>query len=215
MPDKLAILVPDGAYELVLPVLLTTRHHSIGIRPIEFVIHKDVFHDSSREAASLMRAYITDCSHFMLFRDLHGSGWEQQGAPALEEKLTTDLVQNGCPPERTKVIIVDPEIECWLRFGSTQMAAMIKARARFRRDEVDMFFASALEEVVIARGGSNQLGKPVAPKEAFADILKHYRINRSNALYEHLAGVESLRNCQESSMSAFIETLQAWFPATP
>ncbi|MBE7504076.1 MAG: hypothetical protein HS113_28070 [Verrucomicrobiales bacterium] len=73
---KLAILVPDGAYPLILAKLLTVRRQSLAIAAVAFEIIKDVFHDSSPEVITMLRPYLRTCTHVLVFRDLHGSGWE-------------------------------------------------------------------------------------------------------------------------------------------
>lgn len=214
MATRLCMLVPDGAYELVLPALLTQRAASLGIREVDHEPPiKDPFKDSSYEAVSLIRPYLRSCSHFLVVRDLHGSGWEEQGAEALQAKIMGDLLKNGCPEDRTKVIIVEPEIEIWLRIGSTHMKQLVRQRARANGAEVDMLFDQLVQEKLNAFGGVTVSGKPTDPKKVFEEVLKHYRISRSNVLYEELAKTESLRHCQVSSFLELVTTLQTWFPA--
>lgn len=211
--DRLCMLVPDGAYERVLPVLLRDRRESLGIAQVDFIPPiKDPNRDSSYEAASLIRPYLGSCTHFLMVRDLHGSGWEAKGADALKEKLTRDLHAIGCPPERSKVIIVEPEIEIWLRIGSTHVKQLVRQRARAHGTEVDMLFDELVQEKLLANGGINTLGKPIDPKKVFEEVLKHYRIIRSNVLYEELAKTESLRHCRVPSFLDLVNTLQTWFP---
>lgn len=208
------MLVPDGAYELVLPTLLKERAASFGIRPVAFIPPiKDPFKDSSYEAVSLIRPYLKTCTHFLVLRDLHGSGWEEKGADALRAKIMDDLKKNGCPEDRTKVIVVEPEIEIWLRIGSTHVKNLARERARANRGEVDMLFDQVVIEKTAAHGGTNTQGKPNDPKKVFEEVLRHYRIIRSNVLYEELAKTESLRGCQVPSFVELTTTLQTWFPA--
>jgi hypothetical protein len=148
-----------------------------------------------------------------MVRDLHGSGWEAKGADALRQKLSDNLNAIGCPEERSKVIIVEPEIEIWLRIGSTHMKQLVRQRARANGAEVDMLFDQLVEEKLEAFGGRNASGKPNDPKKVFEEVLRHYRISRSNVLYEELAKAESMRQCQVPSFQDLVATLQTWFPA--
>lgn len=214
MATRLCMLVPDGAYELVLPALLKERADSLGIRRVDHAPPiKDPFKDSSYEAVSLIKPFLRSCTHFLVVRDLHGSGWEGQGSEALQAKIRCDLLKNGCPESRTKVIIVEPEIEIWLRIGSTHMKQLVRQRARANGAEVDTLFDQVVQDKINAFGGFNNSGKPNDPKTVFEEVLKHFRIIRSNVLYEELAKKESMRRCQVSSFLDLVATLQTWFPA--
>lgn len=214
-PEKLAILVPDGAYPLVLRALLTERRASLRIREVPHEIIKDAFRDSSREGAALLRPFLRTCSHALMIRDLEGSGWEKRGAAALEQDLLEGMRANGWPAGRAAVIVVDPEIEAWLRFDSPHLHQIVRDRARRRGRESDLLLAVKIDEAVAARGGLNDLGKPARPKEVLESILAHFGIQRGNAIYESLAKSESLKGCKVASFQRVIALFQAWFPDQP
>ena len=132
--EQIAILVPDGAYPQVLSAFLKERTHSIGLRGVAFEIVKDAFRDSSREAVELLRPFQRLCSHALIIRDLHGSGWEDKGANELEESLKREMIESGWNDECCGAIVVEPEIEAWLRFDSSHLHQMIRDRARRRID---------------------------------------------------------------------------------
>ena len=209
-PNKIAILVPDGAYPLVLGEILK-RNRSLGIRVVAHDFIKDALRDSSPESAELLRPSQRECTHALIVRDLHGSGWETKGAAALEEHLRSQLQDSGWPPERSDALVVDPEIEAWLRFDSAHFQDMLRDRARRRRDE-DLLLKPVIEEIIASQGGFNQWGKPLNPKESFEEALRTFGIQRSNALYQHLASRESLKNCVIPSFNQLVSILQNWFP---
>lgn len=213
MAEKLAILVPDEAYRRILEVLLTERRESLGIRPVAFRIIKDALHDSSGEAVELLRPFRDECSHALLLRDLHGSGSEAKGAADLEAELLQSLHTSGWPQDTSAVLVVDPEVEAWLRFESVHLQNLIRERARRHRAEVDLLYRQVLQEAIRANGGENEIGKPRRPKEVLEQVLEHFGVQRSNALYGRLAEVEGLKNCKVPSFQRLVSILQSWFPA--
>jgi hypothetical protein len=214
MPEKLAILVPDGSYPLILGALLSRRRASLRLRPVAHEIIKDAFHDSSQEVVTLLRPYLRSCSHVLLVRDLHGSGAELKGAAILEEELLAELHANGWTRGRAATLVVDPEVEAWLRFDSIHLHNLVRERARRRQGEADLLFAQVVNGAIHANGGLNDLGKPRQPKEVLESVLETFGVQRSNALYENLAEREGLRGCRVASFNRLVDTLQGWFPET-
>lgn len=209
--EQLVVLVPDGAYPLVLSAFLDQRRASLGLRRVAYKIVKDMFRDSSREAVELLRPYQRLCSHALIIRDLHGSGWENKGAAALEEVIKQEMVVKGWNTERCDAIVVEPEIEAWLRFDSTHLHQLIRDRARRKIEWEDLLIQPLIDDLIEKQGGKNSHGKPKQPKEAFEEILRAFGIQRSNALYGHLASVESLKGCAVPSFNRLNQTLCSWF----
>lgn len=210
--ERLVILVPDGAYPEVLRALLEQRRESLGIRPVPFDVVKDAFRDSSPDSAPLLRPFLGQCSHALVLRDLHGSGAEERGTEALEHEIEDELISNGWPRDTVSAIVVAPEIEAWLRFGSSHMADLVRTRARRSKDRADLFFPETLDQAIAGTGGKSEIGKPINPKEAFEAVLREFGIRRSNALYGVLAAKESLANCLVPSFQKLASRLQTWFP---
>lgn len=212
MPEKLAILVPDGAYPLILGALLGRRRASLNLRQVGFVFIKDAFRDSSHEAVELLRPYLRECSHVLLVRDLRGSGWEDRGVDTLETHLLNQLHANGWKKGRSAALVVEPEVEAWLRFDSTHLQNLIRERARRKQAEADLLFTTTVQEAVASNGGLNALGKPLHPKEVLQAVLQTFGVQRSNSLYEKLADAESLKGCKVPSFQRLVTALQTWFP---
>lgn len=210
--DCLAILVPDGSYPEILQAILTSRRKSIGIREIKHTFIRDALHDSSGDAVELLKPFLGDCSHALVFRDLEGSGQEKDGAAQLEIKLAAEMRASGWPNEKSAAIVVDPEIEAWLRFDSDHLKALLRERARTRADQVDLLFRPTITEIIQHSGGLAANGKPLRPKEAFEELLREFNVRQSNTLFGWLAKRESLHNCVVPSFQRLIQVLTTWFP---
>jgi hypothetical protein len=149
----------------------------------------------------------------MIVRDLHGSGWESRGAQALEISLKEGMVGSGWPEDRCCAIVVEPEIEAWLRFDSTHLHHLVRERARKKLEWDDLLLKPLIDEIIKSNGGVGAGGKPLHPKEVFEDVLKYFGIQRSNALYGQLARAESLKGCVVPSFQRLTGVLKLWFPA--
>lgn len=210
--EDLVILAPDSAYKEVLPALLQ-RHHSLGIRRLEMPprIVPDPFHDSSDQAVNLLRPFQNSHRKALILRDIEGSGREYMGAEALEQHLHQQMVMSGWLADNSAVVVLEPELESWLRFGSAHMGRVLAERARKNRDHC-CGWMNELETIYEKQGGLNEKGKPVRPKEVFRDLLKVYGIPPSNAVLGKLAEKESLQGCEVPSFKRFCQQMQKWFP---
>lgn len=212
MLSCLALVVPDGAYPVVVRQLLEKRAQSLGISPVELQIVKDILRDSSGETAEVLRPYLRTATHALVIRDLEGSGWEDRGADALEQSLRLDLERNGWAGRPLAIIVVEPEIEAWLRFDSRHLADLVESHARKKRDMAVLLFPQVCAEAINKCGGKGEYGKPIRPKETLEMIFREFGIQRSNAHYGSLAERESLRGCRIKSFQRLIDQLKEWFP---
>lgn len=208
----LIVIVPDGAILSVVYALLARRRSSLRIRTLSFDVIKDPLHDASPKdkAVHLLRGYLRSHYRAMVIRDLEGSGWEKLGAEALREAISKALIHNGWEPERITVIIIEPELEVWLRLGSVHMQKLVRERARQNAHLIGQFTAHV--RMAIDRSGGERCNKPARPKEAFAALLEQYWIPPSNALFTELAQRESIEGCSVPSFCDFVGTLRKWFP---
>ncbi|MFZ2282066.1 MAG: hypothetical protein WAW39_29995 [Prosthecobacter sp.] len=210
--EDLVILTPDSAYKEVLPAILA-RYQALGIRSVTPVIVSDPYHDSSGQAVELLRSYQSSHQRALVVRDIEGSGREVQGATALEINLHEQLIQSGWENDRAAALVLEPELESWLRFGSSHMGTVLHERARKNRDKL-VEWETKLQDICNEHGGMDQLGKPLRPKEVFRDLLKVYNIPPSNAILGRLAERESLRNCRVPSFLRFCDLMREWFPTS-
>jgi hypothetical protein len=207
----LVIITPDGAYPVVLSAMLN-RPHALNIGQISREIIKDALHDSSGNAVDLLRPYLGKSRKALVIRDLEGSGWEDRGSAVFATELLKSAIENGWNEESCAVIVVEPEIEVWLRMPSPHLESMVHEKARRNRDLSSDQIHSALEEIIDKTGGRTADGKPVRPKESFELFLRLFGIPRSNALYQYLAERESLARCVSRSFNHLTEILHNWFP---
>ena len=147
----------------------------------------------------------------LVVRDLEGSGREKTGVKALEEHLHEKLILSGWQAEHSAAIVLDPELESWLRFGTAHMGRILTERARKNRNQCQQW-ETKLQAACERLGGMDEHGKPLRPKEVFHDLLKLYGIPPSNAVLGRLAEKESLHGCKVSSFCRFYELMQKWFP---
>ncbi|MCI0539461.1 MAG: hypothetical protein L0Z50_29985 [Verrucomicrobiales bacterium] len=146
----------------------------------------------------------------MVLRDLDGSGWETRGGKVLEEALIRALTSNGWQRDSVAAIVIEPEIEAWLRFRSLHLHSLVKQRARRSQQMTELLFPDVVKDAINHTGGE-AAGKPHRPKETFETLLQEFGIPRSNALYKELAARESLDACSVDSFNRFKTQLQAWF----
>lgn len=208
----LVIITPDGAYPVVLEAMLG-RPQALGIRPLTRQIVKDALHDSSGNTVDLLRPYLGKCRHALLVRDFEGSGWGERGAPALTDELVQSAIANGWSTETFAAVVVEPEIETWLRMPSTHLENLVREKARRNRDYTQEQIRTALEEIVQTNGGRGNDGKPFRPKESFAEFLRLFGMPFSNSHYKYLAEKESLHRCTSESLNRLTGILRRWFPA--
>lgn len=207
---KLIVVVADKAYERVLNEVFA-RHREAGFRSVDCRIVPDPFHDSSRKLTELLRPYLREYDHALVFRDLAGSGFEQKGARKLEEDLEEQMRANGWLHKKYAAIVSEPEIEDWLRLPSASLLELLQARAKKRRDQV-RDSQRVLERLVTTHGGRDERGKACKPKEVFEGLVRHYGIPPANALLGFLAKREPLDGCLSHSFNRLLQVLRDWFP---
>jgi hypothetical protein len=207
----LVVVVADGALQEILKTLIGERRASLGLRPITFDVTKDPLHDSSSpaNAVSILRGCLRTHQRALILRDLEGSGWERQGAKVLEHELEKALMANGWKEDAAAAIVLDPEVEIWLRFDSAHIETLL--RDRTRKPLPPGWNYATLKAGIVAGYGGEHNGKPIRPKEVFEALLASQRIPRSNALYHVLAKKESLVGCQVPSFLKLRTILHQWF----
>lgn len=212
MEGDLVILCPDSAWPQAVNAVLK-RPESLGIRKLRWHCIADPLHDSSPRAAELLRAYLGKYSHAMIIRDFEGSGWEEQGVEAFRDAIQQQLTSIGWESSNCKVLIVEPELEAWLRMDSAHFHELLKEHARKNQDNIGDW-KRHLGEALQRHGGKLPNGKPARPKEVFRSLLSVYGIPPTNALFYYLGERESLRGCSVPSFQEFTEFLRLHFPCS-
>jgi len=211
----LVVLGADDDLLAVVRTVVVERTASLGIKPPNIALAdfvKDVWHDSSpaANAVTLLRKFQKTHHRAFVIRDLEGSGCETDGAASLEETISQALVRSGWERERICVIVIEPELEIWLRFESQHLERMLQTKSKDQKSCSQINFAKRLAEIVGRNGGMVE-GKPSRPKEVLEGLLRTYRVPWSSSLFEHLAQKESLKTCVTPSFNRLLSVLRDWF----
>lgn len=120
----LLVLVPDADIEQAMKGLLL-RTDSIDIAPVDFEVRRHVNRDSGcrTNAADYLRPYLRACRYALVTFDRHGCG-SRGTREEIQEEVESDLTRNGWE-NRSKVIVIDPEIEVWVWSRSPVVAAVL------------------------------------------------------------------------------------------
>lgn len=209
----LIVIGADADVLALVRTIVLQRAGSLGIRLIgsdkaDFL--KDVLHDSSPPSviAELLRPCLRSHHRAVVIRDLEGSGFADRAQ--LEQEIRSALERNGWDADRIEVIVIEPEVEAWLRFPSAPLAQLVRDNKRIRTRPIPNV-RRTVQQLIVKHGGEVER-KPTRPKEVFEELLDAYRIPRSASLYEDLAKKESLHDCTVPSFLKFIAALKRWFP---
>lgn len=198
----LVVLVADKNMEQTVKGLLS-RHQSLGICPVshDTFVHPRRDPGCLNEAHDFLRPLASGYNHALVIFDREGCGREQEGAEALAEKVKQRLASNGWP-ERTEVIVLDPELEVWVWSDSPHVAASLDWAGR----------QPHLRDWLVEKGyWPIDEAKPPRPKEAMEAALRQVRKPRSSAIYLELAQTVSLQGHSEPAFLRFTAALQRWF----
>lgn len=203
MRKDLIILVADKDTECCLNGLLPRFPQVLGTKPFSFDIYSHPLHDAGCRGGSseFLRPFIQDYDYCIVIFDHEGSGGENKPRTELSVQIENDLEKNGWEG-RSKVIIIEPELENWIWVRSPHLAQIINWSS-----------PEELENWLIEnqyKRDSEQI-KPNRPKEALEAAMKVSKKRRSSAIYEDLAERVSFRYCVDQSFIEFKQTLHRWF----
>jgi hypothetical protein len=198
----LAVLVADKNMEFALKGILD-RPEALGIRRIRYEIRQHSGRDggvrsTGPETLALLRS---ESRYGLLVLDWEGSGCERnQSAVELEAELDQRL--GVCWGTRTaKAIVIEPELDVWM-WGSNNLLADVLGWSETR---------SIREWLITKDYQFSPSGKPLRPKEALEDVLRHLRRPRSAAVYRTIAAKISLQKCTDLAFGRLKTQLQGWF----
>lgn len=202
---ELGVIVPDRDIEGVVRTLLEKRRESLQVRPFTFDIYRHLQRDSGvrSRGVEFSRGLRGSHAHCLLVFDHEGSGAETTPRDELEEGMRRELHGLGWE-DRADVIVISPEIEAWLwgRSPSHHLGQVIGWRER----DLLAWMENTGYQVGLDR-------RPVRPKEALANVLRHARIPRSASIFEQVADRCSLDHCSDPSFNRLCTCLRRWFPA--
>lgn len=138
----------------------------------------------------------------MIF-DFEGCGAEDRLPSEIVADLEEKLAKNGWD-KRSKVIIIEPELENWIWVASPHLAT-----------ETNWQSLEELENWLIESGlKRTNDDKPKRPKEAFEAALRKSKKRRSSAIYEDIAKKASFKKCNDSNFAIFLNQIKEWFGST-
>ena len=199
MKDLIA-LVADKNMEFVIKGLLE-RHHSLKIRNISYDIEVHSHRDPGiyNTSHDFLRIFIDMYSHAIVMLDREGCGREKKSL-----QIANDIqikLDNSGWSNRSKVIVIDPELEVWVWSESSEVGACIGWEDTELRNWLK-------KENYL----NPEIQKPYNPKTVFEKALRIKGKPRSSSIYRKLAEKVSLDRCADSAFIDFKSTLKKWFP---
>lgn len=198
----LIVLVADQDMKATLESLLS-RPESIGMRPIRFEVRPHPRHDAGcrTQSADFLRPFTNRFSHGLVLFDHEGCGDEQTPATELENRVR-DLLSISGWEDRSRVIVLEPELESWVWSDSSVLDECCGWTGQSR----------PLREWIADQFQFQDNGKPVRPKEAFHTVLRMTGKIPSSSLFRELALKVGLKRCQDRAFLQLKATLSDWFP---
>jgi hypothetical protein len=201
MPKDCVILVADLDTENAIEGLLG-RPEAIGCRRFSF----DLFRHPQRdpgvrlESGALLPSALS-YEHALLILDRHGSGADLKPPDEIERDILSTLSVGW--RERAVAIVIDPELEAWVRSDSPEVDNALGWKGR----------SPSLREWVVNSGFSRSAtAKPADPKSAFEQALRQVGKARSASIFQRLGQTVSTRRCTDRAFAKLTETLRQWFP---
>ena len=186
--------------------LLTNRQPSLGIRPIKFTFTRHLNRDAGCRAyaAERLDGHRHSYHYALVMFDKDGCGAEDKPRETIQSEVEQKLYNSGWE-NRSKVIVIDPELETWVWTNSPHTACILGWKEEGYTELQTWLHDRGLWPV-------GDL-KPPDPKKALLRALKAKGLQRSSKLFEKLADVVSLKECQDPAFLELAETLAEWFPA--
>ena len=182
---------------------LVKRPNDLGICDIECRVDKHRFKDPGcrNDPSTPLRPYIAEFAHALVIFDKEGSG-PDASREEIQHNTERNLSRNGWR-DRSKAIVIEPELESWVWVRSAKVAETLGWRRGY--EELRAWLrAKDLWEAGIP--------KPQHPKEAFHAALREGRKRPSAALFGELATNLPFGRCRCPAFRELRETLQRWFP---
>ena len=199
----LFVLTADADMQAAMKTLLSARHRALGIRNIAFTVERHTQRDAGcrRRAADRLRGYAHDHAHALVMFDRDGSG-DSSPREDIQTSVDAQLSAAGWP-DRSKTIVIDPELEVWIWGSSPHVARLLG----WQTNEV-------------LRSWLHQHGlwpepetKPPDPKAALHRALRIQNRHPNASLFGEVARRVGLGRCQDPAFQELRSTLKEWFPA--
>jgi hypothetical protein len=197
----LFVLVADRNMEFAVKGILQ-RTDSLSIKSISYDIRSHIGHDSGvyKSAHDFLRIFSGKYSYALVMFDREGCGCLEDSGH-LAGYVQKNLNRSG-RQGKSKVIVIDPELEIWVWSNSPHVAACLGW------ENVE------LRDWLIAKGYLPPAGqKPQNPKEAFMEALKTKGKQKSSSVFSRIAERVSFERCTDSAFQELKAILQTWFPS--
>lgn len=201
--QDLLVLVADKNMEIVLHALLQ-RHRALHIPPLQCSIRIHPHRDPgcANSGHIFMQPFARQYRFGLIVFDREGCGKSRLTREQLETEVEHNLAACGWQ-NRSAVIVIDPELENWMWLESPHVSENLG----WGKD------MESLHIWLLDHGHVfSPVNKPVRPKEAIEEALRHKKISRSSSIYGHIAARVSFTACQDPAFLKLKRTLRNWFP---
>jgi hypothetical protein len=202
-PHDLVVLAADKDTEHTLRALLG-RSRAMEIRAVSHDIKVHPNRDPGCiHADEFLRSFSRQFHHALVVFDREGCGVESSTREEIEGEVERRLRISGWD-DRAAVVVLDPEIECWVWSESPHVDTALGWEKRVPP------LRTWLMNKGLLRDGER---KPGRPKEAMRAALREARIPPSASLFEQLASRVNTTRCVDPAFAKLRRVLNAWFPA--
>ena len=183
---------------------LLKRPRSLGIRQVHYAAARHRYRDPGcrTDATRRLRPHLNEYRHALVVFDRDGCGRDDAPREDIQLEVERDLSRNGWE-NRSKVIVVQPELENWVWTGSNHVPRVLGWNSYHE-----------LKGWLHEQGHwPDETAKPPDPKEAMGAALAKAGRRTSAALFGRLADTVSVHGCECPAFGELRDTLQTWFPA--
>ena len=205
--NDLVVLTPDADIEQTVRGLLS-RTESLGICRCEYEVKRHPGHDPGcrTSAAELLHSLRNNFRFALVIFDRDGCG-SSEPREAIQQSVEASLRKNGWEC-RSKVIVIQPEVEAWLWNGSPHVAEALGWRSDY------LGVRRLLQKKGLWPAG---VTKPPDPKQAMRVAMDNAPVAGSRMWganrFRRLAKLTTLTGCTDPAFVELVQTLRSWFPA--
>ena len=150
-------------------------------------------------AHDFLRIYLNKYKYALVLLDKEGCG-SHQNANTIAQEIQSRMNNSGWG-NRSKVIVIDPELEIWVWSDSPEVSACIGW------NDIELRNWLHAEGYLLSN-----VHKPSNPKLVFETALKLKRKPRSSSIYGKLAERVGFDRCTDMAFQNLKASLQNWFP---
>ena len=200
LKKDLIVLVADKSQEMAIDTLLKNRRRSLGIRGITYDIDRHPQHDPGiyKRGALYLSTFAEQYYWALVVLDAQWEG--TPGTKDIQKKLTQELAEMGWKG-RSKVIVIDPELEVWVWSTSPHVATIL-----------GIPFEHAKELGRENGWWHEKEPKPCQPKLLLDYVLRQEGKSKSASWFGKLAREVGIANCADASFCELKAVLKEWFP---